>query len=256
MPSLIQDILHLEFQALEEVNLDIQITLERKPDFLLKVFPVLPEQKPFLLHVEFQAKDDGRMVDRMLEYRAFARREVSLPVKQFVIYLGEGISKMKTEVLEENLIYKYSLVHLNTIPSKKFLSSSKPEEVILAVLGEFGDVRPEDLLKALLSKLNELTTSKLRMNKHIVQLEVLSNLRNLHSLTTQIVEKMPITYDLTKDVRYLQGFEVGDQKAKILFAKKLLKSEAFLNGTLSLEEIVALTDLDEKTLLDIQASNA
>lgn len=72
---------------LEEIPADLQVTLERKPDFTKKA--VDKQGNPFILHLEFQVDDEKHMVFRMQAYKALLQEKYPLPVEQFVIYLGK-----------------------------------------------------------------------------------------------------------------------------------------------------------------------
>lgn len=97
-------LLNLLIPALEEIPNDLQVTVERKPDFLKKVIHPDPGQN-YILHFEFQTADDSGMAERMLEYFAMLYRKYHLPVKQYVFYIGRGNSRMQTRIAEENLSF-------------------------------------------------------------------------------------------------------------------------------------------------------
>src|ERR1700760_2477307 len=66
LPGLINNLLCIDAVHTEELPDDIQHTKERKPDVLKKVTDKNGET--FVLHIEFQVKDEGEMVYRMAEY--------------------------------------------------------------------------------------------------------------------------------------------------------------------------------------------
>ncbi len=79
--------------------------------------------------------------------------------------------------------------------------------------------------------------------KHLVQLEIIANLRNLQPLLTKIMETMPITYDLRKDIRYKQGKLEGKLEAALAKDQTFVIS-LLINGISPLENIADLTLLD------------
>jgi hypothetical protein len=109
-----------------------------------------------------------------------------------------------------------------------------PEEVLLAVLGDYQPSEASTVLKAIIVKLSELVPRSLRLKRYIKQLEILSNLRNLQELTIKISEKMALVYDLKTDVRYRQGIEQGIQ----LMIEKMLRK-----GKLNHQEIAEIADV-------------
>ena len=50
------------------------------------------------------------------------------------------------------------------------------------------------------------------LHEHVTDLEILSGLRNLQSETKKQVDKMPVIYDLRKDIRFKEGVEFGIEK--------------------------------------------
>ena len=75
-----------------------------------------------------------------------------------------------------------------------------------------------------------------------MQLEILSNLRNLQLEITKQLSTMSINYDVTKDLRYLEGKEIG-----IATNTKALIKNMLVNGKLSLIEIaeIAKVSIDD-----------
>ncbi|MDJ1471117.1 hypothetical protein [Xanthocytophaga flava] len=66
--SMIEKVLRIDVANYEKIPLDLQRTLERKPDQLLKI--TNRQGDTFLLQLKFQLVDEVRMVDRMFEYKA------------------------------------------------------------------------------------------------------------------------------------------------------------------------------------------
>lgn len=226
---LAEKILHIHPETLEEIPDDLQRTIERKPDFLKKVTHSDPD-KDYILHIEFQKEDETEMVFRMLEYCAILLRQYKLPVRQYVFFIGAGQSKMRRTLQHEHLQYTFELKNIHDSTYQIFLQSDKPEEVILAILADFGVDKPEKVIVAVLQRLRDLPVETLRKQKCVKQLEILSSLRNLQQETINQIEKMPLTYDLEKDIRFQQGKE-----AVIV---KFLK-----NSTLTVQEIARMAEV-------------
>ncbi len=81
---------------------------------------------------------------------------------------------------------------------------------------------------------------ELTFGKHVVQLEILSDLRNLQPLLTKTIDAMPLVYDINKDVRFNQGIEKGIEKGREEEAAK--KDYFFVSNLLINTDIVHLTD--------------
>ncbi len=250
---LIRKMLHIEPKSVEEMPDDLQVTLERKPDLLKKVI-VLPEDV-FILHVEFQTVDDALMHYRMLEYRALLMRKYLLPVKQVVLYLGKGASSMPYHLTVEDLSFRFMLKNIQEYHYSTLLSSEIPEEIILAVLGDFDQERPVEVVKKILERLQKLSGNKQKLQRYIRQLTVLSNLRNLREETINQLKSMNITYDITKDVLYQEGIEKGIEKGierGIEKGKRGVILKMLKSGTLTVAQIAEFTEVSEKYVKQLE----
>jgi hypothetical protein len=123
--SLSEMVLNFRPLKVADVKLDLQRTIERLPDFLIKV-KVPNTDEIFLLHLEIQKADNSEMLYRMYEYYALLLRKFKLNIIQIVIYIGEGESKMNN-ILEigENR-FSYQLFNIQSISYRTFLESDKP----------------------------------------------------------------------------------------------------------------------------------
>ena len=200
-------LLGIQVDMSEDIPYDIQVTIERKPDFIKRV--INQNQSPYILHLEFQSTDEGGMAYRMLEYRALLTRKYATPVVQFVIYIGDSTPKMNTRIQQENLDYRFVLKNLQDYDHRTLLASDVPEEIILAILGDFNDQPPVEVLRTILQRLTQLTADSIKLQKYIRQLGVLSRLRNLQYETYQQIKQMPVEFDIETDYVFVRGKEAG-----------------------------------------------
>ena len=149
---LAKKILRPKFDTAEEIPDDLQYTKELKPDFLKRILHEDSAQN-YILHIEFQTKDDKRMHKRMLKYYSMLYDKYDLHIYQIVFYLGRGESKMIRQLNHRQLKFKYKIVELNKIPYKRFLNSNIPEEFILAVLADFQNTDKESVISKILTKI-------------------------------------------------------------------------------------------------------
>lgn len=250
---LVQKLLQIEPKKMEEMPDDLQVTLERKPDLLKKVTGVAGDV--FILHIEFQTIDDPLMQYRMLEYHAILMRKYLLPVRQLVLFLGKGTSHMPDEIIADGLHFHYTLKNIQDYHFSALLTSEIPEEIILAILGDFGNEEPVRVVRKILERLQKLSANKLKLQRYIRQLAVLSNLRNLRDETINQLKEMSFTYDITKDTLYKEGVEKGLEKGVEKGIEKN-KQEVVLrmlkSGALSVAQIAEFTDVPEKQVLQLQ----
>ncbi|AYQ34360.1 hypothetical protein [Runella sp. SP2] len=225
IPSLMKNVLGILAVSTEELPDDVQHTKERKPDVLKKV--VDSEGNSFVLQIEFQVADEPEMVYRMLEYKAMLLRKYKEPVEQFVVFLGKGTPQMVTNLQTKGLNFEYNLRFLKMIDYQLFLKSSKPEEIVFAVLSNFGADNPKNAIEKIISRLEETAETDLSLKKYINQLRILAELRKLDLKIDEIMESI---------AKYLN--EENDYfvvKAKRKFVENLLQK---LN--LTLEQIADL----------------
>ena len=234
----------------EEVKDKVQTTLEREPDFL----KIITDQtgKEFILHLEFQATDDKDMVHRMAEYKAIIQRKHSLPVQQWVCYLGEAKPKMATQLPEEMQITGFNLINIGESSAEAMLSSETPEEIILSILTDYPKSDAGTVIDRTLKKLRETAKDEGKLEKAVQQLLVLSRLRNLEVEVAQKVNEMPIIYDITTDGLYNQGIEQGMERGM-----EKGKSQMILGlieqRVLSVEQIAEAAEVSVAEVLKIKS---
>ena len=218
IPSLIEKVLDIHPVLVEEIPDDIQRTKERKPDALKRVTD--QDGQRFILHLEFQVANDPGMVHRMHVYCALLLEKYNLPLRQFVIYVGGAVMNMTNEIQSKNISFRYELIDFQSINYKLFLSSTKAEEVVFAILGNPGNEQPTAVLEATLRRLNETADSALLFDRYREQLRVLVQLRNLQAIFDTVMDSVATFFKEEKDFLYLRGhqrglekgIEVGEQK--------------------------------------------
>jgi hypothetical protein len=175
IPLLAEKIFGLRLNRTEDIKDKIQLTIESEADFLKKVLH-RQKQDDYILHIEFQVKDEANMLGRMLLYRAFLYNKYKLPVKQFVFYVGRAKPKMQLHLAEEDLVYKFSMRNIHDFSYDLFIHSSNPEEVILAILSDFKELPADVIIAKILERLKALETATQNIGKYaaIQLLELLS----------------------------------------------------------------------------------
>ncbi len=237
IPSLMQNILGINAVLSEELPDDIQHTKERKPDVLKKITDI--QGDTFVLQIEFQVSDEPEMVYRMAEYNVMLLRLYKIPVRQFVIFLGKGKPKMATELFSGDLAFKYHLLSIKTIDYKVFLKSNKPEEIVFAVLSNFGLEKPENAIGIIIRKLEETTKTELTLKKYLRQLRILAELRKLDYKIDEIMES------IAKYVNEETDYFVVKSKKKIV--ENLLRE-----SSLSLDNIAKMVGVTIDFVINIQ----
>ncbi len=211
-PAVAQKVLGIPPGAYKPLPVDLQYTSEREAD---QVWEITPTQgPPFVLHCELQTGNDKQMRSRMLLYHAFLHYQKRLPIRQFVVYLGRDKPNMEQRLESDSLSYRYELVDLRSFPYQSFLESSQSQEVLLAILADYGGESPELIAERILVKLRQVTHSKLQLEQRVLQLVRLAVLRNVNTTVFNVAQKMALHIDIKDDTLYQLGQEQGLQKGK------------------------------------------
>lgn len=211
-----EKLLGIHVGQLKEIPDELQVTLERKPDFTKKATD--RHGNPFVLHLEFQVKDEKNMVLRMQTYKALLQEKYSLPVEQFVIYLGKSRPKMQRRLVDlvagEKTDYEFSLINIQDYTYQSLLASDIPEEIMLAILSDFRNENPAEIVRQILTRLVRASADTTKLHRYIRQLTVLAGLRNLRGETHKQLQNMAIEtdIDITQDAWYIQGMEKKTEK--------------------------------------------
>ncbi len=57
------------------------------------IYHVSVNDRPYMLHIEFQQNPDANMAERVWEYNVLASIEHNVPVHSFLVYLNKGTHK-------------------------------------------------------------------------------------------------------------------------------------------------------------------
>jgi hypothetical protein len=176
LPTIMENVLTLDISESTEIPDDIQYTKERKTDVLKKVTD--RGNNSFVLHLEWQSKNDKDMVYRMAEYAVMLYRKYHLPVEQHVIYVGKGVPHMTQTIEHKNFKFTCNIITLKKIDYKIFLNAKDPAIKVFSILCNFKKDGEENALENILKELKANTTGSLERNKYFNQLCVLVKLRN------------------------------------------------------------------------------
>jgi predicted transposase YdaD len=212
--------LNITLSQLSEIDVSIRKTIEREADIVKKV-NFKNTKDDFLLHIEFQSKNENDMHFRMLEYYAFMTRKHKLPIQQYVIYIGDEAMKMESHLQHSNIQFRFQIINIRDINYQEFIKSDIPEFVILGILAGFGQDSPEKASENILERIVTITNTNprykntLAKEKYLKQIDVISQLRGLQNIIIETIKNMALTLDITKDLRYIEGEMKGEIKGEI-----------------------------------------
>ena len=102
---------------------------ERVADLILEL------EDGTIFHLELQTQNDNNMIFRMLEYYFLLKQKYyDRPVKQIVLYVGDGKPIMQNVLEADSLKFQYELRDIKEIECNELLKSDNLEDKILAVL--------------------------------------------------------------------------------------------------------------------------
>jgi predicted transposase/invertase (TIGR01784 family) len=165
----------------------------------------------YILHLEIQNSNDSNMDKRMLRYYTDILEVSDLPIKQYVVYIGKYKPKFKTHIKKDLIDFRYNFIDVKTIDCEILLNQNSPDALVLAILCDFKDKKPDDVISFILDKLHQYTKDNINQyRKYMLMLETLSDNRDLKDKIKEIEMLRTTSYqDLPS---YEIGFEKGIEK--------------------------------------------
>jgi len=226
--ALAKKLLNLPIEEAKLVTLELQKTLDRRPDFVAEI--MIGNTKD-ILHIEFQSTDDQFMFTRQGIYRnlLWEQKGYEYDVLQYVFFFGEKVPK-GIKRTPKNQVRTYELIHIRKYSHHFFLKEPIPEINVFAIFADFGETSAEGVIEEILAQIVRLCAGDQgRLLKCINQLEILSQSRNLQETVIKIEKNMPFVFDITKDLRYLEGVEKGAIKKQRALISRYLERTLHLN---------------------------
>jgi predicted transposase YdaD len=210
--TLLKKLLGIDAAQLVPYDAKMQITFEREMDHI-RIVKHKNKKLDYGLQIEFHTSNEDLRKRNLVHY-SFFYNNTGLRLEQVVIYIGrEKPTLIKKDWLRhKNLSHKFKVIVLEEVPKDEFLVSDIPEEVVIAILCNFGNDSKEEVVRKILNRLNQLLKGKNQHLKFQKQLLTLARLRNLELIVKNQTEAMTIHYDYEKDGLYLEGIERGIER--------------------------------------------
>lgn len=198
----------------EQLPTEIQQTQERKPDFLKIITDKSGAET--IGHIEFHVKDEADISYRAYETCAMMKRKrPDLDIFQIIVYMGE---KPAEKILERfngrHYIYELKLIQFIKTPVDLFLKSESAAEIVLGILGDFGDKSPEFVVSELVEKVIKYSKTDLERLKFLQHLRIFSKLRNFEPLMNKIMENTIAYFGLKDEDDYMYKKAVAAQQVE------------------------------------------
>jgi len=207
---LIEKVMGIEIVSYKALPVKFPQTSEREVDFLYEIKQANDVKQ--ILHLEFQSANDPIMLERMQEYHSKIYKTYKLPIKPLVINLSRKAFTAQTQLKPNEIFTGYDVINLFELSTEELLSNQIPEVVILALLSNFPENEIEAVLRLIVKKLKQIVNTEKDLRRYVTQLLLLSRLRNFGSITKEILDAMPIIYDVEKDTLYQRGIEKGEKR--------------------------------------------
>ena len=184
---------------------------DRRADLVVK----LREQggDPFFLHIEIQDDNDSKMPVRMMRYLTdVLLAHPGFPVRQYLIYIGAEKLTMPDRFAGPGTHHQYGVVDMRTLDCQYLIKKDTPEALVLAILCDFKDRDPQEVVDYIYTRLRELLKDDgKRLRECIDMLQILSVNRNLDE-QIEGAKKVLTQIDMTRIPTYRIGMEKGLEK--------------------------------------------
>nr|VFJ62333.1 MAG: conserved hypothetical protein (putative transposase or invertase) [Candidatus Kentron sp. FW] len=252
-----QEAMGTEHQRVEDRRADLVVKLREKGE------------EPFLLHIEIQNDNDPKMPVRMMRYLTDVLLAYpEFPVRQYLIYIGAEKLTMPDRFEGLDTHHQYGLIDMRAVDCQYLIEKDTPEALVLAILCDFKDRDPQEVVDYIYTRLRELLGDNTRrLRECIAMLHILSVNRDLDEQIEE-AEKVLTQIDMTRIPSYRigmkkgleEGMEKGIEKGEIAFLTRQLshkfgplppKVEKRINNARSKElamwgeRILAAKSLDE-----------
>ena len=230
----------LKPHSIRKLPTEIQRTLERRLD---EVNLAEDESGEYILHFEYQRDNDPDIIGRMMEYRGILYRKYKKPIIQAVLYYGDEPMKMENEYTDSQTTMHFELHDIRQTSARSMIASPYPEEVLMAVLGNYGKESPEKIIAAIFERLKALAKSEANFQKYSERLIILAKSRKFE----QIAVKTKRMFDVIYKPEDFSFFEEAKANVERAISTRIAKDMLQL-GKNPVEEIAALTKLPLETI--------
>ncbi len=183
---------------------------DRRADLVAKVTDATGQT--FLLHIEIQNHNDLVMPRRMLRYLAdLLLAHPGWPVRQYLVYIGKPALRMAAGLDLPQMPYRYSIIDMHQVDCRELMRQDSPDAWVLAVLCDFQDCPPREIVHGILARLIErLSEEPPRLREYVSMLEILATNREFNLNIDEELEML--TIDFEKLPTYRMGLKKGMEK--------------------------------------------
>ncbi|MEM6316103.1 MAG: hypothetical protein AAF960_00450 [Bacteroidota bacterium] len=248
------EVLGQAFKPVKNIDPKMQKTIEREPDFF-KIVQRQGADDLEVLHVEWQLKGPWKKVrNRMMLYKVLGITVTDLPVQQYVIYMGKRKPQKTVNTFKDaGMDYRYQLIPIKQISYKTLLNAKETNVALFSILANFEGNSPAYILGKISERMLKDAKGELDIERWQRQLEIISNIHNLQDITIKILERMPIIYNLKKDIRFQQGREEGKEEGIEQGLEKGIEEGIDKQATITIINMLIKTDFTVQQIAELAA---
>ncbi len=250
---LIDQVLKLDIVTFVDLKDKLQVTRQTETDTLRKVTD--RKGNTYILHIEIESKNDPTMAVRMADYFTTLHLIYKLPVKQYVIYIGDGPCRMPDKLVLPGIRFGYTLIVLSSIPYRMFLDAGQPEAQMLALLGDLQGEPVESVAQEILQVIVEDPGTDGDKHKRMKQLRMLAQLRNFdfEKVQEEFMFSIAEIFKEERDPFFKRGVEKGIKRGIETGTAQIIKN-LILNTGATDAEISRNTGVPAETIRSIRAA--
>ena len=199
-----EKVLGLDVVEYAELKDKLQMTRQKETDSLRKVTD--RSGNTFILQLEIQKENDPYMAERMADYYLLLHRIHRLPVRQYVLYIGEeGAVDMPDRLELPALSFHYTLMSFSDLPYELFIHAEQPEVRMLALLGNLSGADPYEVTESIVRDIDKQSTPINEKYKRLNQLRIIVQLRNFTKELEVAMLKASTFFREDRDPFYKRG---------------------------------------------------
>ena len=111
----------------EFLNVEVSRVHSRRVDLVLLL------AGDSIFHIELQSWNDRNMAYRMAEYWILLKRRYGRPVRQVVLYVGQGRAAPVSSLEDANFRFHCPVVDIREIAAEELINSGNPGDLALAI---------------------------------------------------------------------------------------------------------------------------
>lgn len=153
----VEKVLGLGIVEFTELKDKLQMTRQKETDTLRKVTD--GNGDTFILQLEIQKENEKDMAERMADYYILLYRIHRLPIRQYVLYIGEGHANMPDRLDLPGLSFQYTLMSFSDLPYDLFINAEHTEIQMLALLGDLANADSYEVTEHIVRTIDQQPTT-------------------------------------------------------------------------------------------------